>query len=69
MKVVSLNVSGISCSHCEHRICKNLLLSEGVKMASASFKDNKVIVKYDENITDENKIISNITESGYKIIK
>ncbi len=61
-------MEGLSCSHCEHRVCKNLLKNEGVKGCSASYKESKVLVKFDENAISEQKIKEVISESGYRVM-
>lgn len=69
MKTIILSVSGMNCGHCEHKVCKNLLKAEGIKGASASFKENKVMIRFNEAVTTEENIKKIITESGYALNK
>jgi copper chaperone CopZ len=39
----------------------------GVKASSASYKEGKVIVKFDENLVKEQDITKVINESGYTV--
>lgn len=67
MQTITFNVEGLSCSHCEHRICKSLLKENGVKGCSASSKSGKVLVKFDQNATDTQKLKELITQTGYTV--
>jgi copper chaperone CopZ len=67
MKTVTFNVEGMSCCHCEHRVCKNLLKMAGVKASAASYKEGRVTVKFDENLVKEQDVTRVINESGYTV--
>ena len=66
MNKTVLNISGMGCSRCEKKVEEACMKVEGVKGASASFKNGNVTIKHegDLNIVE---IVNNITEEGYDV--
>lgn len=64
-----LNVSGMSCSACASTIEKALNRMNGIQNVNVNLMNNKVFIKYDENIIDINVIIETINGLGYKVEK
>ncbi len=68
VKKVSLDVEGMSCSHCENRIKKALGEMKGVFNVSVDLEGKKVTVAYESSITDIREITDAIVEQGYEVI-
>lgn len=66
MKKLQLNVQGMHCKSCEMLIA-DTLQEAGAHNISASFKDGKVKVEYDESKLNESKIRAIIEKEGYKV--
>jgi len=63
VKKIELDIKGMTCEiGCAKTIESKLLKTEGVQVVSVSFDDEKGIVEYDANKTDEDKIIAVIQE-------
>ena len=62
-----LNVRGMTCHSCEMMIQEELEEQEGVFLVSASSKDNKVVVDYDDSKISSDKIKEIIVEEGYNV--
>ncbi len=63
---VSLSLYGMHCSNCARLIETRLGKTAGVSKASVNFAAEKTTIDFDGEITDVNKLISTITETGYK---
>lgn len=62
-----IKVDTMTCVSCEQRIESGLKKSEGIIEVKATFKDSKVIVKYDSNIISLKDINQKITDLGYSV--
>ncbi len=67
MKKIVLNVTGMSCAHCEKRVNTALSALTGIKKASANAKKNSVTVSFDESVIDDTKVKEAIVEAGYEV--
>lgn len=65
MDKLELNVTGMGCKSCSGKIENGLLKFENIKIVAASHESSSVVVEGD-NI-DKDKIVSIITELGYKV--
>jgi copper chaperone len=65
MEKVSIQVTGMSCAHCELRLKTSLERIPGVKEAVASAKNEVVQVSYDIDKTDIDHIREAILDCGY----
>src|SRR3989338_129775 len=65
MKKTTLNITGMHCASCATIISKGLLKSEGVKEASVNFSTTKATIEFEENLTNENKLIEIVKSKGY----
>ncbi|GAA0178292.1 hypothetical protein SH2C18_13690 [Clostridium sediminicola] len=63
-----LYVEGMTCSHCENKIIKNLLLIEGVISAKAIASQNRVSLVYDHSMVTIEEIIQIIENTGYSVV-
>lgn len=59
------NVTGMTCSACSAHVEKAVSKTEGVTKAEVSLMTNSMTVEYDENITDDGKIIAAVEKAGY----
>ncbi|MCL2572466.1 MAG: cation transporter [Defluviitaleaceae bacterium] len=66
MERIILEVTGMSCAHCEKAV-KNALEDLGVKNANASAKKNIVEVTFDPQVVNQEQIKSEIKELGYYV--
>ncbi len=65
MKKVKFNIQGMTCSSCQSYVEKAVNKLEGIKSASVNLLSNNMIVEYDENKTNDDKIISAVVDAGY----
>ena len=66
MVKTTLNVSGMSCSHCERAII-NALTDIGVNAVAVSLAENTVTVEFDETKISLDAIKAEIIETGYEV--
>ena len=59
-------IEGMSCGHCVMAVKKELAKIEYLKIDNVEIGSAKV--EFDENQTDNQKIIDAIEEAGYKVI-
>ncbi|PKM82053.1 MAG: copper-translocating P-type ATPase [Firmicutes bacterium HGW-Firmicutes-14] len=62
----TLKISGMTCAACASRIEKSLGRLEGVKYAGVNLAMEKATLEYDPSVISEEKIISTVTDLGYK---
>lgn len=62
-----INVTGMHCGSCEMLITESLNETEGIISSKANHKTGSVIVEYDENKINENKIKTIIQNEGYNV--
>lgn len=67
MKSIVLQVSGMSCAHCEARVMKSLKKNHGVLSVVASAKNNQVEVVFDDNLITISTIKTMIEDAGYHV--
>lgn len=62
---VTLNVTGMHCASCVSRVEKALQKNEGVKFASVNLTTGKVVVAFDNNLINTDKLIKSVKDAGY----
>lgn len=67
-KVISLKVSGMTCSGCEANIENALLKLQGVKNVEANYKQGSATVIVNPQIVDTQILIEAINKAGYRAI-
>jgi len=67
MEKIILNVSGMSCKHCEMAVI-TALQDIGAEKVLASSKNNTVEVHFEKDKLSIEKIKNEITETGYVLI-
>lgn len=66
-EVKTLNVEGMSCSHCENSVKKAVGALEGVGSVEVDLKGNKVTIEFDPDKVKVDKIKDVIEEQGYDV--
>ena len=59
------DITGMTCSACSTRVEKSVAKLDGIKIASVNLLTNSMQVEFDENIVNEQHIISAVTNAGY----
>ena len=67
IKVITLQIKGMTCSNCENHMEEDLLKKEGVIHVSASYNKEMAKITYDMSRISVKDIIASIEESGYQV--
>lgn len=67
MKKVKFFISGMTCSSCVAHVEKAVNKLDGVKNINVNLLSNNMILEYEDNILDNDKIIKAVTDAGYGI--
>lgn len=65
MKKEKFNVQGMTCSACQSHVNKAVEKLDGVKSVNVNLLSNNMVVEYDENKVDNEKIINAVVDAGY----
>lgn len=65
MKKARFDIQGMTCSSCSSHVEKSVCKLKGIKNVNVNLLSNSMIVEYDENILNNQKIINAVIESGY----
>ena len=65
MKNAEFNVTGMSCAACSAHVEKSVLALQGVETVSVNLLGNSMNVTFQDEITNEEKIIETIKKAGY----
>jgi len=65
MKVQKFDIEGMTCSACSNAVHKSVNKLEGISEVNVNLLNNNMLVKYDENVLDSNKIIQTVQKAGY----
>lgn len=65
MKKVKFDIQGMTCSSCSSHVEKSVNKLEGIQNVSVNLLSNNMLVDYDENILDNEKIIQAVVNAGY----
>jgi len=66
-EVITLNVEGMSCSHCENSVKKAVGALDGVASVEVDLKDKKVTIEFDSEKVSIDKIKDAIEDQGYDV--
>lgn len=66
-KKITLTVNGMTCSSCERHIESEVINLSGVSSVKASYSGNSATVVYNPEKIDQEKIITAINGTGYKV--
>ena len=64
----TLDVNGMSCSHCEHAVKKSVGAMRGVDRVSVDLKMDQVMVEYDSDKVTIEEIKQTIQDQGYDVV-
>lgn len=67
MEQTTLNVSGMTCGHCEKAVKNALMELEGIYSVEVYLKDGKVNVQFEEGKVNEAAMKEAIEDQGYDI--
>lgn len=67
MEKLTLNVEGMTCSHCEARVTKALSEVNGVKSAVVSLDEGTATVEFEKGQVTEDALIDAVEEAGYEV--
>ena len=65
MKKVKFDVTGMTCSSCSAHVDKAVRKLDGVKDVNVNLLSNNMMVEYDEQAINDDKIIKAVVEAGY----
>ncbi|MEI6579104.1 MAG: copper chaperone CopZ [Eubacteriales bacterium] len=68
MEKVTLNVEGMSCSHCEHAVKTAVGALDGVASVEVSLAEKKVTVEYDAGKVSTADFKLAIEDEGYDVV-
>lgn len=68
MEKVTLNVEGMSCSHCEHAVKTAVGALDGVAAVEVSLADKTVTVEYDAGKVAISEFKAAIEDQGYDVV-
>lgn len=68
MKNITLNVEGMSCSHCVNAVTKAVTALDGVSGVSVDLEGKTVTVDYDADKATLESIKEAIEEEGYDVV-
>ena len=63
-----IEVSGMSCHHCNEAIKRAVSRVAGVAFVDADYRENRVVVEYDPQATDLDAVYRAIEEEGYRVV-
>jgi copper chaperone CopZ len=66
MKQVEYRVTGMTCGGCAASVTRVLSRNKGIKDIEVQQWENKVVLTYDEALTNDDVIIETISRLGYK---
>jgi len=67
LKLVHLDVKGMTCEGCENTIVKSIRNLDGIQEASASHTAKETMVKFDSTKTSLEDISKAIADAGYSV--
>ena len=65
MKKEKFDIQGMTCSSCSAHVERAVSKLEGIKSVNVNLLSNNMIVEYDENIANNEKIIKAVIDTGY----
>lgn len=66
-EIKTLNVEGMSCSHCENAVKKSVGALNGVSSVAVDLKGKKVTVEFDPDKVTVDTIKDTIEDQGYDV--
>lgn len=66
MKSQKFDIKGMTCSACSTAVDRNVKKLEGINEVNVNLLNNSMIVKYDENVLNNETIIKKVKDAGYE---
>ena len=66
MKSQKFDIKGMTCSACSTAVDRNVKKLEGINEVNVNLLNNSMIVKYDENVLNNETIIKKVQDAGYE---
>ncbi|MDN5042399.1 heavy metal translocating P-type ATPase [Aliarcobacter butzleri] len=66
MKSQKFDIKGMTCSACSSAVDRNVKKLEGINEVNVNLLNNSMIVKYDENVLNNETIIKKVQDAGYE---
>lgn len=66
MKSQKFDIKGMTCSACSTAVDRNVKKLEGINEVNVNLLNNSMIVKYDENVLNNETIIKKVQDTGYE---
>ncbi|MCI8548610.1 MAG: heavy-metal-associated domain-containing protein, partial [Bacilli bacterium] len=66
MQKAKFDIQGMTCSSCSSHVEKAVKKLEGVQKVGVNLLSNNMIVEYNENIINNDKIIKAVVDAGYE---
>jgi len=66
-KKITVAVTGMTCTSCEHHIESEVIKLSGVALVKASYESKSATIEYDAQKVDKEKIIAAINSTGYTV--
>ncbi|MDN5060493.1 heavy metal translocating P-type ATPase, partial [Aliarcobacter butzleri] len=66
MKSQKFDIKGMTCSACSTAVDRNVKKLEGINEVNVNLLNNSMIVKYDENVLNNEAIIKKVQDAGYE---
>jgi len=67
MDTLTINIKGMSCSHCKMAVEQALQTLQGVESADVDLQSNTAQITFDPNKVDSKKLKAAIIEAGYGV--
>lgn len=65
MTKTKFDIQGMTCSSCSSHVERAVKKLEGVKSVNVNLLSNNMVVDYDENLINDNKVIEAVVDAGY----
>ena len=62
----TLNVTGMTCNHCQHSVQTALQGVDGVRAARVDLEQGRAVVDYDEAKTNPRELAGAVADAGYQ---
>jgi Cu+-exporting ATPase len=66
MKSQKFDIKGMTCSACSNAVDRSVKKLQGVKELNVNLLSNSMIIKYDENLLNDEEIIKTVENTGYE---
>ncbi|AXK49311.1 copper-translocating P-type ATPase [Aliarcobacter trophiarum LMG 25534] len=68
MKSQKFDIKGMTCSACSNAVDRAIKKLEGVSEVNVNLLSNSMLVKYDDKVLNDDKIIKRVEDAGYEAI-